>query len=85
MTGSWHGRWLLSYTHQVFALPALQRGLALAPVGHGLPQPRPERRAVVPLDQVADLVGNDVLHGHRGGLDQPPVDPDHLVLAAGTP
>lgn len=37
------------------------------------------------MDEVDDLVGDNVLEGHLGGLDESPVDTDNIILAAGAP
>ena len=51
--------------------------------GRTLPRVRQKARVVVAVEEVADFVGDDVLHGRGGGLDQSPVDADYAILAAG--
>ena len=69
----------------VLTLPALQQRLRLRPLRHRQAELTPEARRVVPVQQVRDLVGGDVLHGDLRRLDEAPVDADDVVLAAGAP
>ena len=66
-------------------LPRLEGLLAFLPVCEGGTQCVPKLFRVVAMDEVGDFVGDNILHGDGGGLDELPVDADDVVFAASTP
>lgn len=66
-------------------LPRLKRLLAFLPVGEGDTECLPKLIRVVAVEEVGDFVGDNILHGDGGGLDELPVDADDVVFAASTP
>lgn len=65
--------------------PPFQQSLSLFPLRHRLCQGPPEFGRVGAVDEVSHLVGDHVFEGDFGGLDEAPVDPQDIVLAAGAP
>ena len=66
-------------------LPRLEGLLAFLPVGEGGTQCVPKLFRVVAVEEVGDFVGDNILHGDGGGLDELPVDSDDVVFAASAP